>query len=166
MSVRVSQLGEYLVGDVDLRGAVDDALIAGAVKHQLVAAKVGNVLDGIVYLLLNRRHQGCALLEQLTIRSEVFTLQISSLLLFLHDGFLTGFLLLLRKEDNLVLVVLIERLCLYLNSVDLSLPFVANTIPAMNKNLLIIILHSELSVINFLELLSQDKVELASANVR
>ena len=36
----------------------------------------------------------------------------------------------------------------------------------MNKNLLIIILHSELSVINFLELLSQDKVELASANVR
>ena len=36
----------------------------------------------------------------------------------------------------------------------------------MNNNLLIIILHSELSVINFLELLSQDKVELASANVR
>ena len=36
----------------------------------------------------------------------------------------------------------------------------------MNNNLLIIILHSELSIINFLELLSQDKVELASANVR
>ena len=36
----------------------------------------------------------------------------------------------------------------------------------MNNNLLIIILHSELSVINFLELLSQDKVELASTFIR
>ena len=87
-------------------------MVAGTVEHELIATKVGNVANGSINLLLNRSHQGCALLEELALRTEVFLLELGGFLLFLDDSILTGLLLLLREEDDLVLIVLIEGLLL------------------------------------------------------
>lgn len=124
----IAQFGEYLVGDVYLGRTEDDALVAGTVEHKLVAPQVGNVADGGVDFFLNRSHQGCALLEELTLGTEVLLLQFCGLFLLLHDSILTGFLLLLREEDNLVLIVLIEGLRLYLQCVNLGLPLLGHLI--------------------------------------
>ena len=95
MLIGVSQLREHLVGDVDLGGTEDDACIAGTVEDELIAAEVGNVLDGVVDFLLDGRHKCRALLEELTLGTKVFLLQFGGFLLFGDDGILTGFLLLL-----------------------------------------------------------------------
>ena len=88
----------------------------------MVASGVGNVLDGIVDLVLDGRHEGVALLEEFAFGAEVFLLQVGCLLLFLDDGVLLLFLLLLGEEDHLVLVVLIECLRLGGEGVDFCLP--------------------------------------------
>ena len=108
--IRIAEFAEHLRGDVDLRGAVDDAGIAGAIEHELITAQVGDILDGVIYLLLDGSHQGCALLVEFALRAEVFLLQVGSLFLLGNDGILLGFLLFLGEEDDLVLVVLVEGL--------------------------------------------------------
>ena len=69
--------------------------VAGAIQNELVATQVGNILDGVVHLFLNRCYQCGALLEEFTLWSEVFLLQVSGFLLLGDDGILFGLLLLL-----------------------------------------------------------------------
>ena len=66
--------------------------------------------------------QGVALLEELAFGTEVLLLEVGGLTLFLDDGVLTLFLLLLREEDGFVLVVLVEGLGLDGDGLDLCLP--------------------------------------------
>ena len=97
-------------------------MVAGAIEDELIAAQVGNILDGVVDFLLDGRHECRTLLEEFALGTEVLFLEFCGFLLFGHDGILTGFLLLLREEYDLVLVVFIQCLCLDLQCFDLSLP--------------------------------------------
>ena len=120
--ISVAQLGEHLVGNVNLGRAEDDAAVAGTVEHELIAAQVGNVLDGIVDFFLNGLYERSALLVEFAFRAKVLALQVGSLFLLCHDGILLGLLLFCRQEHDLVLVVLVHGLRLGGQRVYFGLP--------------------------------------------
>ena len=93
--IGIPQFAQHLVRDINLGRTEDDACVTGTVEHQLVTTQIGNIPDGGIDLLLNGGHEGCTLLEKLTLRTEVFLLQLGSLLLFFYNSILTGLLLLL-----------------------------------------------------------------------
>ena len=121
----IAELLKDLIANIYLRTAEDDGRVAGTVKDKRVAPKVGNFLHGIVYLLLNRSHETLTLLEQLTLGTEIFLLQVSSFLLLLHYLLLLGLLLLLGEEHYLVLLVLVHGCGLGGESLNLCLPLLA-----------------------------------------
>ena len=105
----LAQFGEHLVADVDGgRGEDDAGGFGGAVEDELVAALLGNALDGVVHLVLDGLDEGDALLVEFALWAEVLLAQFAGFLLLIYDGLLALLLLGFAEEDALVLVVLVE----------------------------------------------------------
>ena len=71
----VSEFLQHFIADVYSGRTEDDAIVAGTVENQAVAALFGNLLDSGIDFLLDGGDERGTLLEEFSLRSEVFALQ-------------------------------------------------------------------------------------------
>ena len=111
-----------MVRDVQFGGHIDECGIGRAVFDEDNTSLVSDLLDSVIYLILNGFDERLAFLVELALLTEVFAFEFEHFLLFLDDLLLALRTHVFRKEDLFRLIVGRHDACFLLRSVDLFLP--------------------------------------------
>ena len=113
---------EHLVGYIQFGGHVDEGRIGRAVFDHNDTFLVGDVLNGVIHLILNRFDERFAFLVQFAFLTKVLALEFQYLLFFFHDLLFALRTHGLAEEDLLRLVVGRDDARFLLGGIDLFLP--------------------------------------------